>query len=254
MIIDWDKFLEPYDIAVNELTEMFLRIKKHDDLSPILYIEGRVKKVYSLLYKLDRKSFSLEEVEDKIDDIAGIRLVCNFISSADQVIKIIRSKNDIAFKINEERDYIHDPKSSGYRSYHVLISYPVKTPTGTKHVRAEIQIRSIVMDFWAKLEHAMLYKQGTIEMDREVKRRFLHAAKTALDLDEELGSIYAQALPDMKRESKGNVIEEIQKNICRLSKKNKPLAELYNKDFLSIYLYSTSEELRQFNNNLEKEI
>ena len=254
MIIDWDNFLKPYDIAVKELTDIFLDIKNQDDLSPILYVEGRVKRVYSLLYKLERKNYSIDDIENKIDDIAGIRLVCNFMSSIDQVIQIIKNLDNISFKINEERDYIHDPKTSGYRSYHVLIRYPVKTKKGTKYIRAEIQIRSIIMDFWAKLEHTMLYKQGNLEMDRDVKRRFLNAAKTALQLDWELGSIYSQALPDLKKESKGSIIEEIQKNICYLGRKNNPLAELYNKDFLDIYLYATWEELVQFNSNLVREL
>lgn len=84
-------------------------------------------------------------------DIAGLRMMCQFVEDIDVVVNILRQRKD--FKVIEERDYIRNTKESGYRSYHVIIEYPIETLQGQKFILAEIQIRTLAMNFWATIEH-----------------------------------------------------------------------------------------------------
>lgn len=109
-----------------------------------------------------------------------------FVDDVDEVLALLRQRQDM--KIIQERDYINHMKSSGYRSYHVIIEYPVDTINGRKTVLAEIQIRTLAMNFWATIEHSLNYKyQG--EFPQEIKQRLETTAKIALELDEEMRKI-----------------------------------------------------------------
>src|SRR5699024_7201749 len=115
-----------------------LQFQKESSYSPIEFITGRVKPVLSIMEKTKRKNISFDQAEQHIQDIAGLRIVCQFVEDIYSVVDVIRARND--FKIVEERDYIEKNKVSGYRSYHMIIKYPVETIHGTKQVLAEIQI------------------------------------------------------------------------------------------------------------------
>ncbi len=121
------KFLWPYQQAVNELKVKFrgLRVSYLDQTnhSPIEFVTGRVKPVESIEEKLTRRYVSEELIEQDLQDIAGIRIMCPFIEDVYQVIDVIHSRTDMT--VVEERDYIENDKPSGYRSYHMVIEYPV---------------------------------------------------------------------------------------------------------------------------------
>jgi putative GTP pyrophosphokinase len=125
-------------------------------------------------------------IETDMQDIAGIRIMCQFVDDIYTVVDLIHQRSDM--EVIEERDYVQNAKPSGYRSYHMVISYPVFLPTGKKDLIAEIQIRTLAMNFWATVEHSLNYKyQGKYPDD--VSKRLKSTAEAAYQLDEEMSSI-----------------------------------------------------------------
>lgn len=149
----WREILDPYYLAVDELTVKFNHIirehRNFDRYSPIEQVIGRVKSITSILEKVQKKNIAMEELEERIDDIAGIRIICQFVEDIDKVVSIIRNRKDM--RIKSEKDYITNMKPSGYRSYHIIIYYEVNTINGPKELKAELQIRTLAMNFWATL-------------------------------------------------------------------------------------------------------
>ncbi|GGB40267.1 GTP pyrophosphokinase family protein [Virgibacillus dakarensis] len=188
--MNWEAILAPYAQVVEELKvklkgmrAQFEHEKRH---SPIEIISGRVKPIPSILEKAKRKQIKLENIEREMQDIAGVRVVCQFVDDIYTIVKMIRSRNDLT--IIEEKDYISHKKDSGYRSFHMIIEYPVETIHGEKIVLAEIQIRTLAMNFWATNEHSLNYKYaGRIPSD--IKARLKRAAEAAFKLDEEMSKI-----------------------------------------------------------------
>ena len=119
---NWKKILTPYTQAVEELKIKFKGMRNEyinlDEYSPIEFVTGRVKKISSILEKAKKKSIPLDQVEEKMEDIAGIRIMCQFVEDIYKVREIIRSRHDMY--VVEERDYINNLKPSGYRSYHKI--------------------------------------------------------------------------------------------------------------------------------------
>ena len=159
-ILLWHEILEPYELAVKELQVKFRHlIKEHHGkglYSPIESVSGRVKSVSSILEKMQRKGIVPEEMEEQVEDIAGIRIICQFVEDIEKVADLIQKRSDI--EIKSEKDYIRHMKDSGYRSYHLIVYYTVETMNGPKRIQVEIQIRTMAMDFWASLEHKIYYK------------------------------------------------------------------------------------------------
>lgn len=188
--MDWETLLAPYKQAVDELKVKFRGIReqfqKTRKQSPIEFVTGRVKPINSILNKAWQKNISLEKIEDEIQDIAGLRIMCQFTDDIKKVIDMLRIRKD--FEIVEERDYITNKKPSGYRSYHLVIRYPVQTLEGEKPLLVEVQIRTLAMNFWATIEHSLNYKyQGQIPTD--IQLRLQRAAEAASRLDEEMAEI-----------------------------------------------------------------
>ena len=140
----WRSILCPYELAVKELMVKFEHIidehKQNDLYSPIEQVSGRVKSLPSILEKMQRKHIPMEKMEEEIDTVASI----------------IRSRSDMTIK--SEKNYLKHIKQSGYRSYHLIIYYTVDTINGPKRLQAEIQIRTMAMNFWATIEHSLQYK------------------------------------------------------------------------------------------------
>ncbi|MFD2626590.1 GTP pyrophosphokinase [Salibacterium salarium] len=187
---NWDTFLTPYVQAVEELKVKLKGLREQYQLSskhtPIEFVTGRVKPVTSILEKAQRKNIPLDRIAREMQDIAGVRLVCQFVNDIDTIVELIRSRSD--FKVMEERDYIKRKKESGYRSYHMVIEYPVHTIDGEKYVLVEVQVRTMAMNFWATIEHSLNYKYSG-EIPDEVKERLQRAAEAAFQLDEEMSKI-----------------------------------------------------------------
>jgi putative GTP pyrophosphokinase len=189
-MMDWEVFLAPYKQAVNELKVKFKGVRDEFDKSkahsPIEFVTGRVKPVASILDKAKRKNIPLDEIEAKIQDIAGLRIMCQFVDDINTVILLMKNRNDL--EVVEERDYISKKKPSGYRSYHMVILYPAQTLAGEKKLLVEIQIRTLAMNFWATIEHSLNYKyQSRIPV--EIHQRLERAAEAAFRLDEEMSQI-----------------------------------------------------------------
>lgn len=216
MITDWDLFLAPYNQAVDELKiklkGMRNQFNMHSIHSPIEFVTGRVKPIQSILVKASKKNISLDKIEEELQDIAGLRMMCQFVEDIKLVVELLRQRND--FEIVEERDYITQKKDSGYRSYHLVIRYPVQTIKGEKKLLAEIQIRTLAMNFWATIEHSLNYKYSG-EFPKDIEERLQRAAEAAFRLDEEMSQIRdeiqeAQAIFSSKTDSlsQDNIKEE----------------------------------------------
>lgn len=187
---EWDSFLEPYEQAVGEL-KLKLRTlrsqyKKANNRSPIEYVTGRVKPVSSVLEKMHRRRIKKKRLEQDMEDIAGIRIMCQFVEDIYYVVDLLRKRKDM--QVLEERDYIKMHKESGYRSYHIVIDYPIQFMEQEKHLKVEIQIRTLAMNFWATIEHSLNYKyQGKIPPD--IALRLERSAEMVFALDKEMSSI-----------------------------------------------------------------
>lgn len=204
---NWDYFLAPYKQAVEELKIKLKGMRTQFEMgtshSPIEFVTGRVKPIASILDKANIKGIPLDRLEEEMQDIAGLRMMCQFVDDIHAVVKLLRNRND--FEVVEERDYITNEKQSGYRSYHMVILYPVQTIHGEKKILVEIQIRTLAMNFWATIEHSLNYKyKGQFPVD--IKDRLQRAAKAAFQLDEEMSQIRgeiqeAQAFFTRKKET-----------------------------------------------------
>jgi len=188
--MNWDVMLAPYSQVVDELKIKLKGIQAQFEYesrhSPIEFITGRVKPIASIIEKAESKEIKLDQIESRIQDIAGLRIVSQFVDDIYAIVDLIRTREDL--KVIEERDYIKNSKESGYRSYHIVIIYPVETIHGVKHIIAEIQIRTLAMNFWATNEHSLNYKyKGMIPT--AIKSRLKRAAEAAFKLDEEMSKI-----------------------------------------------------------------
>ncbi|WP_066294881.1 GTP pyrophosphokinase [Bacillus sp. FJAT-29937] len=207
---NWDQFLAPYKQAVEELKIKLKGMRKQFEQegthSPIEFVTGRVKPIASILDKANQKSIPLDILDTELQDIAGLRMMCQFVDDIKKVVELLRKRND--FEIVEERDYISHKKVSGYRSYHVVIRYPVQTINGEKQILAEIQIRTLAMNFWATIEHSLNYKYKG-QFPKDIQMRLQRAAEAAFMLDEEMSLIRgeiqeAQAFFSRNKEQQGN--------------------------------------------------
>ena len=189
-IHNWEDFLQPYELTVNELKLKLegirLQFNKKNIHSPIESVRVRVKTINSIIDKADRMSLSLDEIGEKMHDVAGVRIMCQFVEDIYAVVALLKNRKDI--EVFFERDYVAYPKSSGYRSYHLHAYYYLETMDGTKKVLFEVQIRTMAMNVWATVEHSLNYKyQG--EIPGHISEKLLKAAEAAISLDKELSQI-----------------------------------------------------------------
>lgn len=205
----WDDFLAPYKQAIEELKlklkGMRTQFEREQIHSPIEFVTGRVKPIVSILDKAVQKNIPLDNLGAEMQDIAGIRMMCQFVDDIKRVVELLRTRND--FEIVEERDYISHKKASGYRSYHMVIRYPVQTIHGEKKILVEIQIRTLAMNFWATIEHSLNYKYKG-DFPEDIRIRLQRAAEAAFLLDEEMSQIRleiqeAQRIFSRKKETYG---------------------------------------------------
>ena len=137
-------------------------MKLFSEYEPVEYVTMRIKKPENIIEKLNRKNLSLtyQNMFDEIEDIAGLRIVCNFKSDVYKLVDIISGFQDV--RILTKKDYMKEPKSSGYRSYHIITEVPVNFSSGIMYVKVELQIRTLAMDFRASLEHKLKYKNQQV--------------------------------------------------------------------------------------------
>lgn len=158
----WKTIMFLYNSALKEvgtkleiLNDEFQHVHKYN---PIEHIKTRIKTPESIVKKLRRYGYeiSIENMVKYINDIAGVRLICSFTSDIYRLAEMIGNQSDL--KVLSIKDYIKNPKESGYKSYHMLVSVPIFLSDSVVDTKVEIQIRTIAMDFWASLEHKINYK------------------------------------------------------------------------------------------------
>ena len=216
-IKEWKTLLIPYEQAVEELKVKFKSIRNQyremNEYSPIEFVMGRVKKISSIIEKAERRSIPMEDLEEQMEDIAGIRIMCQFIDDIYAVVALIRQRSGKDFTVLYEKDYIKNPKDSGYKSFHMIIKYPVQTAVGTKEILAELQIRTLAMNFWATIEHSLNYKYKSHIPD-DIIERLKNSALAATRLDEEMSEISREVVnAQLLFEEKSNTFREIINNI-----------------------------------------
>ena len=159
--------------------------------NPIHHIDTRLKSPASIAEKLRRKGLpqTLEAIEQNLTDIAGVRIVCNYLEDIYHIADLLIRQRDV--ELVRRRDYIKQPKESGYRSLHLVIRIPVFLSSHTELVPVEVQIRTIAMDFWASLEHQLRYKSDH-ETTHKLRMRLQKCAEQSAALDQEMQCIYQE--------------------------------------------------------------
>ena len=188
----WNEVLLVYRSALKEintkleiLNDEFQHVHRYN---PIEHIKSRIKTSESIVKKLKRKGYesTIENMVEHVDDIAGIRIICSFTSDIYQIAEMLANQNDI--KVISIKDYIKNPKASGYKSYHMLVTIPIFLSDRTIETKVEIQIRTVAMDFWASLEHKIHYKfEGNAP--EHIQEELVECARMVSDLDSRMLSL-----------------------------------------------------------------
>ena len=187
-IDSWETMMFLYNSALKEvgtkleiLNDEFVHIHKYN---PIEYIKSRIKTPESIVKKLKRDGYesTIENMRNYINDIAGIRIVCSFTSDIYRLAEMIGKQNDLT--VICVKDYIKNPKVSGYKSFHMHVTVPIFLSDRVVNTKVEIQIRTIAMDFWASLEHKLRYKKDIpADKAKYLEDEMLACAQISADLD-----------------------------------------------------------------------
>lgn len=178
-----------YNFALQLLETQFnILIKEFEfknKYNPVEHMKSRLKTEKSIIDKLNKKGYEVtnKNMISHVHDIIGIRIVCSFLEDVYDIVDIIKSSKQ--FKIKEEKDYIKNPKSTGYMSYHLIVLVPIYLNETVEHVEAEIQIRTSAMDFWASIDHKVQYKFPS-EIPEEVKKEMYNCSLDIRKLDEKM--------------------------------------------------------------------
>ena len=184
-----------YSAAIKEIRTKFEILDDEFSVkynyNPIHQIESRLKKPKSIIEKLKRKGFevSLKSIRENLFDVAGIRVICNYVDDIYRIADLLTKQDDIT--LIRTKDYIEHPKENGYRSLHLIVSIPIFLAESTENVMAEIQIRTIAMNLWASLEHELKYKSED-DVSEELKIRLKNNADTIAKVDMEMQSIFRE--------------------------------------------------------------
>ena len=189
----FETFRHAYRAAIKEVRTK-IEILSEDfavrhDYNPIHHMERRLKSPESIEEKLIRygKEVSIESARENIMDIAGIRVVCNFIDDVYAIADMLIEQNDIV--LVGKKDYIKNPKEIGCRSLHLVLSVPVFLLNGCENVPVEVQIRTVAMDFWASLEHQLRYKKGK-EFANKINIELKACAEVSAKLDQRMQGLF----------------------------------------------------------------
>ncbi len=190
----FDRMMAYYQCAIMEVETKFRVLNEEFsiqyDRNPIESIKSRVKSVDSLLRKVRDRNLpmNIESVEENITDIAGIRVICSFTEDIYMLADCLLKQDDI--KLIQAKDYIKNPKPNGYRSLHLIIEIPIFLQNEKRMMKAEVQLRTIAMDFWASLEHKLRYKKNlSPEKTAQLSDRLLKCAQQSAELDQEMQAI-----------------------------------------------------------------
>ena len=192
-VVDYKEMRMRYSCAIKEVRTKFDVLNSEFNVryqrNPITSISSRLKSSTSIMRKLDSKdlSFTLDNVEQNLFDVAGIRVVCSYVDDIYMLAQALAKQDDIT--VLKEKDYIKHPKANGYRSYHMIVSVPVFFSDRTKNMA--VQIRTIAMDFWASLEHQLKYKQE-VPNQKEIVRQLSECAEQIASVDKKMWQVRQQ--------------------------------------------------------------
>lgn len=192
LILTYESALKIVESKIEIISDEFNYLHKYN---PIEHVKTRIKSPESIIKKMAKKNlpFDYDNLVENVNDIAGIRIICSFIQDIYTIVDTI--KNDPDFEIINEKDYIKNPKESGYSSYHMIVTVPVKFIGGITRVKVEIQIRTIEMDFWASLEHKIRYKYNG-DIPERVKKDLKMCGSIASQLDYKMSDLGKELLID----------------------------------------------------------
>ena len=207
----FDLLMSYYECAIMEVETKF-RVLNHElsleyDNNPIESIKTRVKSYDSILKKTRRKNIplNLQAIEENLKDIAGVRVICSFPDDIYKLAESFLKQDDIT--LIERKDYIKNPKPSGYRSLHLIVQVPIFLQNEKKMVNVEVQFRTIAMDFWASLDHKMRYKKELSDEEVEILQEELYdCAEQSAALDERMQRIRDRIT--QKREKEAILLED----------------------------------------------
>ncbi|MCR4795347.1 MULTISPECIES: GTP pyrophosphokinase [Ruminococcus] len=189
-----------YDSAI-EVVKTYLGILDNEfsvkfQRNPIHNIESRLKSPQSIIGKLQKKDLpiSTDAARKNLLDLAGIRVTCYYITDIYAIVEMLSRRDD--FTVIKRKDYIKNPKPSGYRSYHMILNVPVYLSTHKEYAPVEIQIRTMAMDFWASLEHQLKYKTSS-DIPPEISAELKECAERIAQTDIQMQNIYMQ-IKDME--------------------------------------------------------
>lgn len=207
----FDLLMSYYECAIMEIETKF-RVLNHElsleyDNNPIESIKTRVKSYDSILKKIRRKNIplNLQAIEENLKDIAGVRVICSFPDDIYKLAESFLKQDDIT--LIERKDYIKNPKPSGYRSLHLIVQVPIFLQNEKKMVNVEVQFRTIAMDFWVSLDHKMRYKKELSDEEVEILQEELYdCAEQSAALDERMQRIRDRIT--QKREKEAILLED----------------------------------------------
>ena len=201
---EYVKLMSYYKSAMMEVETRFHALNEEHifeyDRAPVSSIKTRLKTLHSVQEKMVRRNipFTLEEMENQLHDIAGVRVICTFPEDVYTMANAFLMQEDIV--LLERKDYIAMPKPNGYRSLHLIVAVPVHLAGGKRMTKVEIQIRTIAMDFWASLEHQLRYKRDVVFTD-EMAEELYQCAELSAQLDNRMDSLRKSIRQDKKEES-----------------------------------------------------
>ncbi|MDO4478336.1 MAG: GTP pyrophosphokinase family protein [Lachnospiraceae bacterium] len=250
----WREKLDPYAQAVSELVIKLdntrTEYRRKGIYCPIESVSGRVKEIPSILDKMIRKNISFDTLEAEMEDIAGIRVICQFIEDIPAAVEIIRKRTDI--EVVQVKDYLNTKKESGYRSFHLVVRYTVNTMEGPKELPVEIQIRTMAMDTWATSEHFLQYKyKGGLPAN--VREKMAALSRATDQLDEEMMNVRRDIMDaEINSLLEINLVRDIVTEIENLYRvQNEREAMKIQNEFYRIYKLHDMNELQRFHDELD---
>jgi len=186
LLVPYSCALKNVETRVNILLEDF---KNLQDFNPIEHVKSRIKSPESIAAKLQRRGFELtaDSAITNLYDIAGIRCICSYSKDIALMVEVFRRQQDII--VLYERDYVTNPKPTGYRSYHLVVNIPIYLSSSTQYIPVEVQIRTQAMDFWASLEHKVRYKYDN-EIPPAISTELVDCAEEIAALDKRMHNIH----------------------------------------------------------------
>lgn len=190
--VEYQEMMLKYEFVKKKVeTDLEILLREYafkEGYNPVEHIKSRIKSYERIVEKLKRKEkdITVPNILSNVSDVVGMRIVCSFIKDVYTIADIIRSTGE--FILKSEKDYIEEPKESGYRSYHMIVLVPIHLENRTEYIPVEIQIRTIAMDCWASLDHKLRYRYPD-KISLELEKEIVESANDMLEIDKKMQRI-----------------------------------------------------------------